>query len=301
MPRHRIVVSGASGLIGTVLVPHLRAMGHEVRTLVRRPVQAGHEIQWDPAAGTLDARELQGVTAVIHLAGANVAGGRWTTKRRALIQDSRIDSTRTLLRAIVEMETKPEVFLSAAATGWYGERGDALLTEHDAIGAGFLAEVCRDWEAEVCKAETMGLRTVTLRFGLVLSPDGGVLKKILPVFKLGLGGRLGDGRQWMSWVAIDDLLVIAALALSDERMQGPINVVAPNPVRNTEFTASLAEVLQRPHFFPVPAAVLRLLFGQMADETVLASTRVAPARLTELGYSFGYPDLETTLRHLLDR
>uniref|UniRef100_UPI00404A4FE1 TIGR01777 family oxidoreductase n=1 Tax=Cephaloticoccus sp. TaxID=1985742 RepID=UPI00404A4FE1 len=300
-PKHRILVSGASGMLGGALVPSLRAMGHEVHTLVRRPVQNANEIEWDPAAGKLDAAQLKGITAVIHLAGANVAGGRWTQQRRALIRDSRIESARTLLRAMSELEHKPEVVISAAATGVYGERGDEILTEESSSGTGFLSEVCRDWEGKLFEAETMGLRTVALRFGLVLSPTGGVLSKILPVFKLGLGGRLGDGRQWMSWVALDDLLAIVQMALTEKRVRGPINVVAPNPVRNAEFTRLLAQVLHRPYFFPVPAAILRLIFGQMANETVLASSRVMPAKLTELGYQFRHADLDQTFRHLLTR
>lgn len=301
MNAQHIVISGASGLIGRALVPHLQAQGHVVRRLVRREVRSADEILWQPESGKLQANELKGVTAVIHLAGANVAGGRWTRKRRALIRDSRVLSTRTLVRAIGELDQKPQVFISASAAGWYGDHGEETLSETSASGTGFLAGVCRDWENEIFKGEYPGLRTVALRLGVVLSPKGGALGKMLPVFRAGLGGRLGNGRQWMSWVAVDDLLRIVDRALADGQLRGPVNAVSPQPVRNAAFAATLASILQRPCVLAVPEFMLRLLFGEMACETVLASSRVRPDILTDSGFVFEHPELDGALRHLLAR
>jgi len=297
----KIVIAGASGTVGSVLVPALRDAGHGVRRLVRCAAQAADEITWNPAAGEIDraALEREAVDAVINLAGENVAGGRWTERRREQILRSRVDATRTLVRAMQVMARKPAVFLSASATGFYGEGGDTVLTEASPIGRGFLPEVCLAWETHAEGAARSGVRTVLLRFGVVLTRAGGALAKMLPLFRAGLGGRLGSGRQWMSWVGSDDVVGAVQHALADGRCTGPINVVAPGAVTNAEFTATLARVLKRPAVLPAPAWALRLAFGQMADEALLASARAAPVRLTETGYAFRHAGLETALRAVL--
>lgn len=296
----RILVSGASGLIGHALVPFLQTQGHEIRRLVRRAPKDESEIFWDPTRGELDPAKLEGVDAVIHLAGENV-GRRWTSARRERIMRSRVDGTRTLVLALAKLARKPKVFVSAAAVGFYGDRGDEILSERSEIGHGFLPEVCLAWETHAEGAERLGVRTVLTRFGVVLSPAGGALAKMLPVFRAGVGGRLGAGTQWMSWVSIDDVVGAIYHALLDTRCSGPVNVVGPVPVRNAEFAAALGRVLERPTILPVPASVLRLAFGQMAEETVLISSRVTASKLQETGYEFRHTDLEGALRHVLGR
>lgn len=299
----RIIIAGASGAVGSVLVPALRAAGHDVRRLVRRAAQAPDEIAWDPAAGEIDraAFERGGVDAVINLAGENVGAGRWTARRREAILRSRVDATRTLVLAVKALARKPAVWVSASAVGCYGDRGDEVLTEASAIGHGFLPEVCLAWETHAEGAARLGVRTAVLRFGVVLTPKGGALAKMLPLFRCGLGGRLGSGRQWMSWVSIDDVVGVVQHALAERRCTGPLNVVAPGEVTNAEFAAALGRVLRRPTFLPAPAWALRLVFGQMADEALLASTRAAPKRLEEMGYVFRQPNLEPALRAVLAR
>ena len=292
----KIAIAGASGLIGNALTPALRAQGHEVFRLVRRVSQAADEIAWDPASGQLDPAALAGVDAMINLSGENVGAGRWTTKRRERILRSRIDATRTLVAAMRQMPRKPEVFLSASAVGYYGNRGDEVLTEASGIGQGFLPEVCLAWETHAEGAGRSGVRTACLRFGVVLTPKGGALAKMLPLFRRGLGGRLGRGRQWMSWVSLDDVVGAIQHALKDARCAASVNVVAPSPVRNVEFTATLLRVLRRPAILPVPAVVLRLVFGQLAEETLLVSQRAEPRRLLEWGYRFRHPTIEQALR-----
>lgn len=294
----RIIVAGASGAVGSALVPALRAAGHDVRRLVRRVAQTPDEIAWNPAAGELDraAFERGGVDAVINLAGENVAAGRWTKRRREEILCSRVDTTRTLVLAVKAMTVKPAVFINASAVGFYGERGDEVLTETSAIGHGFLPEVCLAWETHAEGAARLGVRTVLLRFGVVLTREGGALAKMRPLFRLGLGGRLGTGGQWMSWVSIDDVVGVVAHALAHRGCSGVLNVVAPGEVTNAEFTAVLGRVLRRPVLLPAPAWALRLVFGQMADEALLASVRAAPKRLKEGGYTFRHPSLEAALR-----
>lgn len=292
----RIVIAGASGLIGSALTQALRGAGHEVRRLVRRAaVSAPDEILWSPAAGEVDVAALRGTDAVINLAGENV-GHRWTPRRRERIVRSRVDSTRTLVAALSQLSPKPAVFLSASAAGFYGDHGDETLTEASPIGHGFLPEVCLAWETHAEGASRQGVRTVLLRFGIVLSRDGGALARMLPLFRLGLGGRLGSGRQWMSWVSLDDVVGIVEHALRDARYAGPMNVVAPSAVTNADFTATLARVLRRPALLPAPAWGLRLVFGDMAEEALLASQRVLPRRLSEAGYAFRHPTLESALR-----
>jgi uncharacterized protein len=295
----KIVVTGASGLIGSALVPELRGAGHEVVSLVRRAAAKPDELAWNPAAGELDGKRLEGVDAVINLCGENIAGGRWTAVRRERILRSRVEATRTLVTTCAKLARKPAVFLSASAVGFYGDSGDEELTESAAAGVGFLPEVALIWETNAEGAARAGIRTVLLRFGVVLAPHGGALKKMLPLFRTGFGGRLGDGRQWLSWVSLDDAVGAVQHALAVTRCSGPVNVVAPGPVTNAEFTATLARVLDRPAAFPVPAVVLRLLFGRMAQETVLASTRALPGQLRATGYAFQHETLEMALRHFL--
>ncbi|MDB6093736.1 MAG: hypothetical protein JWM32_1298 [Verrucomicrobia bacterium] len=296
-----IVVAGASGLIGRVLIPLLQTQGYAVRRLVRREAAHADEIRWDPAKGELDATQLGTIDAVINLSGENVAGGRWTKRRRNEIIASRIDATRTLGAAIGRLGRIPEVWINASAIGIYGDRGDEVLNETSAAGSGFLAEVVRAWEAEALKLAPRATRLVMLRFGTVLTPAGGALGKLLPLFRLGLGGPIGNGRQWFSWIAIDDAVGAIAHALADERCRGSINVVAPHGVTNAGFTGSLAVALQRPAFVRFPEWALRAGFGEMAQETVLASARVEPTALMAAGYVFRFPKIEPALQHVLGR
>ena len=298
-----VLVSGASGLVGRALQGFLETQGHSVRGLVRRAARKEGEFQWDPAAGTIDPAALAGVDAVIHLGGENVAGGRWTAARKAAIWSSRVDGTRTLAKGIAARPVgeRPEVFVSAAAVGFYGDQGDAVLGESAGLGAGFLAEVCEAWEGELAAVDALGVRTVALRTGVVLSPAGGALAKMLPAFLVGGGGRLGSGRQWMSWITPDDLGAMYLRAVLDPSWRGAFIAVAPTAVTNAEFTATMARVLRRPAVFPVPAAVLKLIFGEMAEETLLASTRAVPDRAARAGFVWRQPELETALRHVVGR
>jgi uncharacterized protein len=296
----KIVITGASGLIGSALLPALRAAGHDVRRLVRGAATRADEIPWDPAAGRLEPAELGDTDAFINLAGENV-GHRWTAARRQTILRSRVDVTRTLVGAMAKLPRKPAVLVNASAVGFYGDRGDETVTEASGIGPGFLPEVCLAWETHAEGAARLGVRTVLTRFGTVMSREGGALARMLPLFRLGLGGRVGDGQQWMSWVGIEDVVGALQHVLGDSRCAGPVNVVAPAAVTNAVFTETLARVLRRPAVVPVPAWALRLAFGRMADEALLGSTRALPQRLAETGYAFQHPTLETALRAALGR
>lgn len=293
----KVLIAGASGLIGGALTPALRQAGHDVWRLVRRPAAAPDEVRWDPAAGEVDFAGLGQVDAVINLAGENIGAGRWTTARRERIWQSRVDATRTLVAAMTKLPRPPGVWLNASAVGFYGDRGDERLTEEAGPGRGFLPDVCVVWEKEAEAAARAGVRIAYLRFGVVLAPKGGALEKMLPVFKLGLGGRLGSGEQWMSWVSLEDVARAALHVLHTPALSGPVNVVAPEPVRNSEFTRALARQLRRPAVLPVPAWALRLAVGRpMADEALLASTRALPARLQRTAFEFRHPEIEAALR-----
>jgi len=297
-PRLRIAVSGARGLIGGALVPFLTTGGHEVVPLVRGD---GPGVRWDPVAGTLDVAALGAVDAVVHLAGAPVAAGRWSARRKAEIRASRVDGTATVARALAAMPRRPAVLVVASAVGVYGDRGDARLDETDAGGDGFLAEVGRAWEAAAAPAHEAGIRVVHARFGVVLGAAGGALARLRRPFGLGLGGPLGDGTAWVPWVALDDAVGAVHHALLTPTLEGPVNVVAPSPVRWNELAATLGAVLRRPAFLRVPRFAARLAFGELADAVLLASQRVVPARLAASGFSWVRPDLDDALRHELGR
>ncbi len=269
--------------------------------LVRRPVQGSDEIFWRPYARELEGVQLEGTDAIINLAGENIAGGRWTPARRARILDSRVDATRTLVTTCALLTRPPAVFINASAVGFYGDAGEREVTEASPAGVGFLPETCLIWETNAEGAARVGIRTVLLRFGVVLSTEGGALAKMLPLFRLGLGGRMGAGTQWMSWVSVYDAVGAIVHALDHPTCTGPVNVVAPEPVTNAEFAATLARVLHRPAACPVPSWLLREVFGEMATATVLASTRARPERLITTGYAFRYAALEPALRAALGR
>jgi len=293
----RVAITGASGFLGGTLAAALRGDGVEVVTIGRG---ARSDVWWDPAAGRLDAGRLAGADAVIHLAGATI-GRRWTRARKREIRESRTLGTRLLAQTIARLAPVPRVLVSASAIGYYGDRGDEWLTEESTPGDDFLAEVTREWERAADPARAAGVRVVHVRTGLVLSPSGGALPRLLPAFRLGLGGPLAHGRQWMSWIALGDLVRAFRVALDSGLLAGAVNVVSPSPVTNAEFTATLARVLRRPAFVPVPAFALRALFGEMADATLLASQRVRPARLLQAGFAFEHPTLDGALRHVLGR
>lgn len=291
----RAVIAGASGLIGRALVAALVSAGWRVTRLVRRPTTAVDEARWNPAAGELDPAVFDGAAAVVNLAGENVGAGRWTTARRTAIRRSRIDATRTLVAAMRRAAGAPATLVCASAVGVYGDCGDAVLTEASATGTGFLTDVCREWEAEAREAENAGSRCCRLRLGVVLSADGGMLPRVLPLFRLGLGGPIGDGTQWMSWISRDDVVGAIRLAMVDPACRGAVNATSPEPVTNEEFVRTLGRTLRRPARLRVPAWALRLRFGEMADGTVLASTRAVPQRLLAAGYTFRHPTLAEAL------
>lgn len=297
----RIAVTGASGLVGRHLTNFLRSGGHHVFTLVRRPAQYDDEIFWKPESGEIDASSLEGMDAVVHLAGVSIADGRWTSARKRAIRDSRLDGTALLARTVAHLRQPPRVLVSTSAVGYYGDGGESPITEESPRGKGFLARVCAEWEAAAAPAAEAGIRVVHPRFGIVLAGDGGVLSRLLPIFRLGAGGPLGSGRQYFSWIALDDLLGVLLASIADSSLAGPVNAVAPESVTNRQFTDVLGHVLRRPTVLPAPAAALRLALGQMADELLLASQRVEPARLEDAGFSFRYPTLEEALRHELGR
>lgn len=297
----RFLISGASGLVGRNLSAFLRSQGHEIVTLVRRAPAQTNEVFWNPSKGELDPHALKAIDVVIHLAGANIAGARWSRGQREAIWDSRINGTRTLVVALEQLRHRPFAVVAASAIGFYGNRGDEELDETSARGGGFLADVCEAWEHEVGVVEELGIRPVMLRTGMVLSPEGGALGSLLPLFRTGLGGRLGTGRQWVSWISIDDLVGAYYHAVLDQRCRGPVNAVSAEPVRQAEFAQTLGRVLGRPSVLPAPAFALRAALGEMANELLLASSKVAPSRLCEVNYRFRHEHLEDALRFLLGR
>jgi len=295
----KILISGASGLVGTRLARVLRGKGHVVGRLVRPGGKLGAgDIPWDPMSASVDTAPMEGTDAFVHLSGSNIGDGRWTPARKAILRSSRVDSTRVLVDALAHLRPKPKVFVCASATGYYGDRGDEILTESSECGTDFLALLTRDWEAEAMRAEHAGIRTVRLRYGVIFSDAGGALPRMITPFKLGIGGRFGSGQQWMSWITLDDAIEITRLAIENEALAGPVNVVAPNPVRNAEFTRVLAKTLRRPAFFPAPAFALRLALGEMADPLLLSSQRVRPERLLAMNYAFRFSELAATLSAL---
>lgn len=293
----RILVSGASGPIGAALLPSLKTCGFQVVRLVRGPTSGADQIRWDPAK-PLASELISGFDSVIHLAGESVVG-RWTDSKKAKIRESRILGTRNLAESLAKAKDRPRVLITASAIGYYGDRSDEVLREDGNSGAGFLAEVCREWEAASQAAAAAGIRTVRIRIGVVLSPVGGALQKMLPAFRIGVGGRIGSGLQWMSWIHVQDLVGAVHHILKSDLLQGPVNLVAPQPVTNAEFTKTLAAALSRPAVFPVPALVVKLAFGQMGEEVLLASQRVEPAKLIASGYPFQYSELRKALDGVL--
>lgn len=263
------------------------------------PNTAAGEISWNPEQATIDADSLEGIDAAIHLAGENIAEGRWTDEKKQRIRESRVKGTRLLSETLAQLRRKPQTLLSASATGFYGDRGDEVLTEQSASGTGFLSEVCREWELATQPAAQASIRVANLRFGVILTAKGGALKKMLLPFKMGVGGKIGSGEQYMSWVALEDAVGTILYALETESMRGPVNVVAPQPVTNNEFTKTLGRALSRPTIFSVPKFAARLAFGEVADALLLSSARVEPLRLKEAGYKFQYPTLEATMHHII--
>lgn len=295
----KILISGSTGFVGSALVPFLEEHGHSVHRLVRHAPKPGRgDIQWDPEAGTIEKSALEGFDAVIHLSGENI-GERWSAEKKRRIRDSRVKTTQLLAESLASLDQPPRVMISASAVGYYGNRGDEVLTEESPPGKMFLSEVCREWEAAAEAAAKAGIRVVNTRMAPVISPNGGVLAEILPLFKKGLGGKIGSGRQYMSWIAMEDMLRAELHILNTESLRGPVIVASPNPVTNEEFTRIMGRVLEKPTTLIAPAFALRLRFGAMADEVLLQSARLSPVKLMASGFEFRYPDLEETLRHLL--
>ena len=297
----RVLVSGPGGLVGSALVESLTGAGDEVLGLTRSAPEPGAAVRWDPAAGELDASGLEGLDAVVHLAGENVTHGRWTAARKERIRVSRVEGTRLLSEALAACERKPATLVSASAIGYYGDRGDEICVEETAPADDFLARVAVDWERSTAAAADAGIRVVNLRIGVVLSPRGGMLAKVGPLFRLGLGGRVGSGRQYLSWITLEDLVGVIEEILKSSQLTGPVNAVSPGPVTNLEFTRTMGRLLRRPALLPLPAPLVKLVWAEMGETLLLASTRVEPARLTAAGYAFRHPDIDTALRDLLGK
>jgi uncharacterized protein len=300
----KILVTGSSGLVGTALLADMQPAGHTLCRLVR-PGQTvgsapthGFDVNWNPATGELGGAAV-GADAVVNLAGAPIADGRWTESRKQLLVSSRVDTTRSLVNALARMAARPRVLISASAIGYYGDRGDEILKEDSPPGPDFLSEIAKAWEGEAMKAEALGIRVVLARFGIILAKGGGAFPRMLKPFRLGLGGKLGSGQQWMSWIIVEDVVNILRLAIENGAVRGPINVVAPQPVRNVDFTTALASAVHRPALFAAPAFALRVAMGEMADALLLASQRVVPDQLQRLNFRFAFPYLATALGELV--
>ena len=300
-PMH-ILMSGASGVVGSALIPFFTTGGHRVTRLVRRSSPAGeNERFWDPQKGLIDIRDGDEFDVVIHLSGEHIGQGRWTPQKKKKIIESRNVTTALIAGRIARLAKAPRAFLCASAIGYYGDRGDSVMTEENECGADFISNVCDEWEQAALPALEKGIRTVFLRIGVVLSPAGGALERLLPSFKMGLGGKVGSGEQYISWISMDDLIGTVYHAMDDDSLSGPVNLVAPNPVTNLEMTRTLAKVISRPALFTIPAWLIKLVFGEMGKEVLLASTRVKPEKIMASGYRFRHPDLVGALRHLLGK
>lgn len=296
-------MTGSSGLVGTALCKSLRADGHTIARLTRsgsasQPGQPDEAIRWEPPTGSLDLAAMEGADAVVHLAGASIAKGRWTTARKEVLRSSRVDATRHLVAGIAKLKQKPRVLISASGVGYYGDRGDESLTESSIPGNDFLARLSRDWEAAVAEADLHSVRPVMLRFGIILDAHGGALPRMALPFRFGAGGRLGSGKQWMSWISLKDALGIIRFAIENDSFRGPVNATSPNPATNAEFTCALAAVLHRPALFPAPQFALRIVLGEMADALMFSSQRAIPQKLLALHYPFQNPDLQRALERI---
>jgi uncharacterized protein len=298
----KILISGSHGLVGRALIKHLSSKGHNVARLVREvPSSNSTDVEWHPEQGMIASEKMVNFDAVVHLAGESIASGKWTEEKKRRIRESRVFGTQLLSKTLAQLTHPPGVFVSASAIGIYGNRGDELLTENSNPGDDFLARVCIDWEKSTAAAEEKGIRVVKPRFGIIMAKEGGALAKMLPPFRMGIGGKIGTGQQWMSWIALDDVVKGLEYVLNEETISGPVNFVAPNPVTNATFTHSLGKSLGRPTFLPVPSFGARLAFGEMADALLLTSQKVEPKRLNESGFSFQYPDLKNALSHILGK
>lgn len=293
----RVLITGASGLVGTELQKSFAAKGYEMLLASRKDPTDDRHIKWDIEQGFDEPERLEGIEAVVHLAGESISGLRWTDEKKKAIKDSRVLGTRSVVDAISRLEKKPKVFISSSAIGFYGERGDEEVTESSTPGNNFLAQVAKEWEAESRRAEDAGIRTVLLRTGIILSKEGGALGTMLLPFKLGVGGVIGSGKQWMSWISMDDHIAAINFAIENENLRGAVNSVSPNPVTNEEFTKTLGEVLYRPTILPLPEFAVSMIFGEMGDALLLASTKVLPKRLQDAGFEFKYPDLKSAIEH----
>jgi uncharacterized protein (TIGR01777 family) len=294
----KIAVSGATGLVGSDLIKSLKLAGHSTLTLSRRSAGSG-TILWDPSKGVTSSEALEGLDTVVHLAGENIAGSRWTAAVKERIRSSRVDGTRNLVKSLASLKSPPKALVCASAIGFYGHRGEERLNETSAVGSGYLADVCRAWEAEAIEAEKFGVRVVRLRIGVVLSKKGGALAKMLLPFKLGVGGIIGSGKQYWSWIGLNDLVRIISFCVENDAVSGAVNAVSPNPMTNYDFTKAVGTVLHRPTIFPMPAFAARLALGEMADDLLLSSIRVEPDKLRSLGFQFAQPDLIACLKHEL--
>ncbi|MFN9717355.1 MAG: TIGR01777 family oxidoreductase [Planctomycetota bacterium] len=297
--QQKIAISGASGLVGTDLKSLLESRGHSVIPMTRRKSGGADVIVWDPSKGLADPSQLEGIDTVIHLAGENIAGARWNAAVKERIMSSRVEGTRSLVQSLSKVTNRPKTLICASAIGIYGHRGEELLTESAASGKGYLADVCRAWEAEAMAAQSLGMRVVCVRIGVVLSPKGGALAKMLMPFKLGLGGIVGNGKQYWSWIGLNDLVRAIAFCAENPSVSGPVNAVSPEPLTNDAFTRAVGKVLHRPTIFPLPAFMAKLVLGEMADELLLSSIRVVPSQLQRYGFQFEQPDLVSCLEHEL--